>query len=121
MTTLADVSVRPRGSVVVLSVDGEIDRSNAEQVSTALVNAVPNVAKAAVLDLSATAYIDSSGVQLLFQLASRLKRRQQELCIVVPEGANIGRLLSVVALERTVPVHTTLDEALAEIDTVDPS
>ena len=121
MTTLADVSATARGEVVVLGVDGEIDRSNAEQVSTALLNAVPNVAKVVVLDLGGTTYIDSSGVQLLFELASRLKRRQQALRIVVPEGANIGRLLSVVALERTVPLYATLDEALAETRAADSS
>lgn len=120
MTTLADVSATLRGVVVVLRVDGEIDRSNADQVSAAVLEAVPNVAKAVVLELSATAYIDSSGVQLLFELASRLRRRQQELRVVVPEGANIGRLLSVVALERTVPVHPTLDEALAAAEPADP-
>ena len=121
MTTLADVSATARGEVVVLGVDGEIDRSNAEQVSSALLNAVPNVAKVVVLDLGGTAYIDSSGVQLLFELASRLKRRQQVLRVVVPEGANIRRLLSVVALDRTVPLHTTVDEALAAMRPADSS
>ena len=32
---------------------------------------------------------------------------------VVPGGAQIRRVLSVVALDRTVPLHPTLDEALA--------
>ncbi len=60
MTTLADVSVMQRGEVVVVAVDGEIDRSNAEQVAAALLKAVPNFATAVVLDLSRTTYIDSS-------------------------------------------------------------
>lgn len=114
MTTLADVSVVQHGEVVVVGIDGELDRSNVAQVTAALLEAVPNAAKALVLDLSQTAYIDSSGVQLLFEVGSRLRKRQQELRAVVPEGANIARVLSVVALDRTIPSHTTLDEALAE-------
>ncbi len=115
MTTIADVSVVQRGDVVVVDVDGEIDRSNAGQVADSLFKAVPNVATAVVLDLSRTAYIDSSGVQLLFTIATRLGKRQQQLRAVVPDGARIARLLSVVALDRTVPLHPTLDDALAEV------
>ncbi len=114
MTTLADVSVSQCEEVVVVTVDGEIDRSNAEQVAAALLKAVPNMATAVVLDLTGTGYIDSSGVQLLFDVASRLRKRQQQLRAVVPDGAHIGRVLGVVALERTVPLHPTLDEALNE-------
>ncbi len=122
MTTLADVSVVQRGEVVVVAVDGEIDRSNTGQVAVALLKAVPNVATAVVLDLTATGYIDSSGVQLFFEVAERLRKRQQQLRAVVPEGAQIRRVLSVVALDRTVPLHPTLDEALAETrPAADPS
>ncbi len=101
------------GDVVVVAVDGEIDRSNAQQVAAALLKAVPNVAAAVVLDLTGTGYIDSSGIQLLFEVAERLRKRQQQLRAVVPDGAQIRRVLSVVALDRTVPLHPTLDEALA--------
>ena len=113
MTALADLAVERRDDVVVARVDGEIDRSNAQAVSEALLRAIPNTAIAPVLDLSGTTYIDSSGVHLLFDVASRLKRRQQELRAVVPAESHVGRLLSVVALDRTVPVHPTVDEALA--------
>ncbi len=114
MTALADVIATHHGDIVAVGVDGEIDRSNAEQIGAAVLKAVPNAAKALVLDLSATAYIDSAGLQLLFDLAERLRKRQQKLCAVVPDGAHIARVLSVAALERTVPFHPTLDEALAE-------
>ena len=114
MSTIADLAVEHRDDVVVARVDGEIDRSNAEDVADALFGAVPNTALGLVLDLSATTYIDSAGVHLLFGMASRLRRRQQELHAVVPEGARIGRVLSVVALERTVPLHSTVDGAVAE-------
>ncbi|MDQ4049152.1 MAG: STAS domain-containing protein [Actinomycetota bacterium] len=105
-----------------MAVDGEIDRSNAQQVAAALLKAVPNVAAAVVLDLTGTGYIDSSGIQLLFEVAERLRKRQQQLRAVVPDGAQIRRVLSVVALDRTVPLHPTLDEALgATRPAADPS
>ena len=114
MSTLADLAIEQRGDVVVARVDGEIDRSNARDIAAALLDAVPNVALGLVLDLSATTYIDSSGVHLIFEVASRLKRRQQQVRAVAAEDTNVRRLLSVVALDRTVPLHATLEEAVAE-------
>ena len=114
MSTIADLAVEQRDDVVVARVDGEIDRSNAEDIAGALFGAVPNIALGLVLDLSATTYIDSAGVHLLFGMASRLRRRQQQLHAVVPPGAHIARVLSVVALDRTVPLHATVDDAVAE-------
>ena len=114
MSALADLAVEQRDDVVIARIDGEIDRSNARDLAEALVHAVPNVSLALVLDLSATTYVDSSGVHLLFDLGSRLRRRQQQLRAVVPEGAHIHRLLSVVALDRTVPLHPTVEAAVEE-------
>ena len=114
MTMLADLAIEPRDDLVVARVEGEIDRSNAGDLAAALLAAVPNVAVGLVLDLSATTYIDSAGIHLLFDVADRLRRRQQDLRAVVPEDAAIRSVLAVVALDRTVPVHPTLEEAVAE-------
>lgn len=113
MTRLADLDFEHQHEdVVVARVAGELDRSNAHAVGEALEAAVPNAALALVLDLSGTTYLDSSGIHLLFDLHSRLDRRQQRLLVVVPEGARIARVLSVVALERSVGVHAHLPDAL---------
>ena len=114
MTQLADLALESHGDVIVARVEGEIDRSNAGELGTALLAAVPNVALGLVLDLSATTYMDSAGVHLLFELGSALARRQQQVRAVVPEGASIRRVLGVVALEQSVPVHASIQEAVME-------
>jgi anti-anti-sigma factor len=101
--------------VVVARLTGEIDLSNAGDVGEALSTAVPNTALGLVIDLTATAYLDSSGVHLLFDLAERLQRRQQQLRVVVPEGAPVRRVLRIVELDDTVPVTPTVEEAVAAI------
>ncbi len=113
MSALADVSVESHDDLTVAGVEGEIDRSNASEIATALLRGMPNVAVALVLDLTRTTYVDSSGVHLLFDTAARLRKRQQQLRVVVPPDARIRRLLSVVALEGTVPLHDTLEDAIA--------
>ena len=103
------------GDVVVARVSGEIDLSNAAQVGEELASAVPNSALGLVIDLTATSYLDSSGVHLVFDLADRLRKRQQQLRVVVPEGAPVRRVLRIVELGGTVPVLASVDAAAAEI------
>jgi anti-anti-sigma factor len=101
--------------VVVARLTGEIDLSNASEVGETLSAAVPNTALGLVIDLTATAYLDSSGVHLLFDLAERLQRRQQQLRVVVPEGAPVRRVLRIVELDESVPVTASVEDAVAAI------
>ena len=101
--------------VVVARLSGEVDLSNAAEVGDQLAAGVPNSALGLVLDLTATTYLDSSGVHLVFDLAERLRTRQQQLRIVVPTGAPIRRVLRIVELGDTVPVLATVDEAVEAI------
>jgi anti-anti-sigma factor len=101
--------------VVVARLSGEIDLSNAAEVGDELSSSVPNTALGLVLDLTATTYLDSSGVHLIFDLAERLRTRQQQLRIVVPSGAPVRRVLRIVELDDSVPVLATVDEAVEQI------
>jgi anti-anti-sigma factor len=108
---LADIHVEQDGDIVIAVLSGEIDPSNARVLGRELTAAIPNAAMGVVLDLSAVQYLDSSGVQLLFELAERLEGRQQRLAVAVPEGAPARRVLEIVALDETTPVALTRDEA----------
>jgi anti-anti-sigma factor len=101
--------------VIVARLTGEIDLSNAADVGETLAGAVPNTALGLVIDLTATAYLDSSGVHLLFDLSERLQRRQQQMRVVVPEGGPIRRVLRIVELDATVPVLSSVEEAVEQI------
>jgi anti-anti-sigma factor len=114
MSDLARVEISG-DDVVVARLSGEIDLSNAAQVGEDLGAGVPNSALGLVIDLTATEYLDSSGVHLVFDLAERLQRRQQQLRVVVPEGAPIRRVLRIVELDGAVPVLATVDEAVGQI------
>jgi anti-anti-sigma factor len=101
--------------VVIARLSGEVDLSNATEVGDELSMSVPNTALGLVLDLTATTYLDSSGVHLIFDLAERLRTRQQQLRIVVPAGAPVRRVLRIVELGDTVPVLASVDEAVESI------
>ena len=101
--------------VVVARLSGEIDISNSVEIGDQLGAGVPNSALGLVVDLTATSYLDSSGVHLLFDLGERLSRRQQQLRVVVPEGAPIRRVLRIVELDDSVPVLASVDAAVEQI------
>lgn len=87
-----------------------MDLSNAQSVRERLLSAVPNTATALVLDLSATEYMDSSGIRLIFELAERLRSRGQRLEIVVPGDSFVKRVLVLTEVQRVVPISATVAE-----------
>jgi anti-anti-sigma factor len=112
MAPLEELGFEPRGDVVLVRVSGEIDLSNAPSVRERLLDAVPNTASALVLDLSATEYLDSSGVRLIFELAQRLDSRNQKLELVVPDHSVIKRILVLTEVHQVVPMSQSVDAVL---------
>ena len=113
--TLADVSLDNRPEGAVLSVRGQIDLSNTAALRTEIIAAVPAEAPGVVIDLTDTSYLDSSGIRLLFELAERLQARRQRLALVVTEEALVRRVVVLTKLDDAVPVHDSLDAALASL------
>lgn len=103
--------------IAIASIEGELDLANAHAVGSQIREAIPNSALGLVIDLTAAAYLDSSGIQLLFDLAERLRTRQQGVRVAVPEGAPLRRLFAVVELERSIPLDPTRAAAVAALRT----
>lgn len=116
MNDLAALQIERQGDLYIATLTGEIDPSNARDLSRSLTSAVPNDAMAVVVDLTDVDYLDSSGVQLLFELAERLTGRQQRMAVAVPPDAPARRVLEIVALDATAPVLDSRDEAIARLD-----
>jgi anti-anti-sigma factor len=115
MSRLATVRTERDGDFVIAIMAGEVDPSNARDLGRELTGAVPNDAMAVVLDLSDVTYLDSSGVQMVFELAERLDGRQQRLAVVVPVGAPARKVLDIVSIDATAPLADTRDEAVARL------
>lgn len=115
MNPVEGLRIEESDGVVVARLSGEIDLSNAHEAGNMLATSIPNTVLGLVLDLTAVSYLDSSGVHLIFDLAERLRKRQQQVWVAVPEGAPIRRVLRIVELDSVVPVSATVDEAVAQI------
>jgi len=115
LSELATVSAERHGEHVIAAIEGEVDPSNARQLGRELTARVPNDAMGVVLDLTAVEYLDSSGVQMVFELAERLEARQQRLAVVVPAGAPAWKVLDIVSLDATAPLTATREEAVERL------
>ncbi len=109
MSDLARVVVEDPGDPCLVRIDGEIDISNAADVSEIIGASVPNAARTIILDLTGLSYLDSAGVQLLFTLAERMRGRRQVLRIVVPPEAPIRSVLEFAGLATVVPLEDRVD------------
>jgi anti-anti-sigma factor len=104
--------VEQHDAVSVIRLGGEVGIVQAQTLRDRLFAAVRNQDLGLVIDLSDTTYIDSDGVNLLFELAERLAERQIRLGVVMPDGGLVERVLTIVDLEAVAEVRRTMDEAV---------
>lgn len=109
---LAELSFESVGNVVVGRVVGEVESVNAEEMSTALSGRLTSDRAGLVIDLSRATYLDSAGIELLFDLARRLRTHRQRLRLVVPVEAPMRRVLELCDIERAAPIDATVEDAL---------
>jgi anti-anti-sigma factor len=103
--------------VVVVRIEEEVDLSNVDRLGAQVAKAVPNSAAGLVIDLSGVAYIDSTGIGLLFRLSERLQRRRQHLAVVVPDESAVRRVLVVSAFDRVVDLAASVEDASSRVRT----
>jgi anti-anti-sigma factor len=115
VTRLAQLQLEEEDGVTVASVEGEIDLSNATELEVAISDAVGNEAVGLVVDLANVDYLDSSGVTLLFNLARRVSRRQQEFVVVVPAEAHVREILTLSGATEVLALRSSLPEALSQL------
>ena len=109
---IAGFEVEQRDGVLIATVDGEIDSSNAAEFRLALSERLPSASSALVLDLSEVTYLDSSGIHLLFELGRRLAARRQALRLVVPDSSPMRRVLELCAVDAVAPMYPEIESSL---------
>jgi anti-sigma B factor antagonist len=99
-----------QNGAVVLSLAGELDLYNAEEVRGALLNACADEPDVLVVDLGEVRFIDSTALGVLIEARSRLTDRSG-FRLAAP-GLETRRALEVSGLDRHFLVHDTVAEAL---------
>ena len=109
---LADVQFNIRGALVVACLTGELDLSNTDGISAAILEAVPHQSVALVLDLSAVEYLDSAGIQLIYRLREMLRTRSQMLRLLIPSDSLVKDALRFSGVWEHLDTFETLEDAI---------
>jgi anti-sigma B factor antagonist len=99
--TSFDLSVARASSVATVAVVGELDLATAPRLAAALGEHVD--AEVLVVDLTATAFIDSTGVRVLLEAHRRCAGSARRLVVLVEDGP-VLRVLELCELDRLMSV-----------------
>lgn len=95
---------------VVVHLAGELDLYNADEVRDALSDAIAGAPERIVVDMEHVEFVDSTALGVLIEARSKLGR--DGLALAAPR-LDTRRTLEVSGLDRHLPVHDTVAEALA--------
>jgi len=101
--------------IPVVGLSGELDIMQAPSLLQRLMGAADNRDIGLVVDLTEVTYIDSAGVNVLFEVAEALRQRQLELAVVVPGGSLVERVVTLVDLGSVARLHRRVEAALADV------
>jgi anti-anti-sigma factor len=113
MAELASVLSEHLEATTVVTVRGEIDVSNGENVQTAILDAVNLDTRCVVLDLSDVVYFDSVGVRVAFDCEQRLARQSISFGVVRPADSYVRKVLEICGAEQLL---ATFDDRATALD-----
>lgn len=115
MDTQLEIASRMVGAETgVLSLSGEVDVSNVQQVREAALKLLERGAKNLVFDLAATEYMDSSALGALVGLLKKLKELGGTLAIAAAQPP-VERLFVITGLNQVFPLCDAVEGALKEV------
>jgi anti-anti-sigma factor len=79
----------------VLSVAGEVDRSNSADLAAAIEGVLESSARPLIVEMSRVAYLDSAGLSVLFLYATRIEVVIPPLLAPVLSVSGLGRVTAV--------------------------
>jgi anti-sigma B factor antagonist len=97
----------------VVTVYGEVDVATSPQFREQLIQLVSEGKVRLVLDLEGVDFLDSTGLGTVVSALKRARTHGGDLRLVCTE-ARITRLFEITGLDKAVPLHPTLDAAIAE-------
>ena len=118
--TVSRVTVALDGDVAVAQLHGDVDLTNTALIAGDVLQAVPRGVLGVVIDLTHVRYIDSAGVQMIFELIREHAVRRQGIAFALPEGSPIGRLITITNLNEVAMFRCSAHECAAALRASDP-
>jgi len=107
-----EYSVKKVNGLPVVSAPAEVDVSNADELRQLLLACADEGHAVLVVDMSETAFCDSTGLHQLVRAHKRATAAGGEVRLVITTPT-VLRLFAIVGIDRFFPVFKSLDEAVA--------
>lgn len=105
---------RPTNGVHVVAVAGEVDIFTAPELKRAIAAAIDGGARAVVVDLTETRFLDSTALGVLIGAVKRLRPLDGRLLIVNTEPST-AKTFEITGLDQIFTIVGTRDEALGQL------
>lgn len=106
--------------MAVARLNQDFDVTAAVGVRDGLLAALTNRDHGIVVNLEDVTFMDSAGINVLFELADRLEARQQQVAVVLPERAVVRRVVELVGLGARVGIYESVEDATGGVPPADP-
>lgn len=103
-----------RGDSAVVSVLGDLDIATSPSLRQSVLTVLQGGVRSVVIDLTPTDFIDSVGLGVIVAIWKRVRVHGGELAVVCPEP-RLQRVFRVVDLHQVLPLHDTVEAALAAL------
>lgn len=112
-----DVSVRLRdlGEWTVARIDGDVDVATAPRVRDQLITLLTDRRPFVVVDLDGVGFLDSTGLGVIVGVLKRARTLGGDLRLVCTQPS-VRRVFEITALDRTMPLAASAEEAVATSD-----
>lgn len=100
---------RQEGAFTVIAIEGEVDLSWSAEIRSAILDALGS-GDAVLVELSAVAYIDSSGIAALVEGYQTAKAKNQQFGLLSISSA-VRAVLELARLDQVFPIHDDLAAA----------
>jgi anti-sigma B factor antagonist len=101
-----------RGDWVVIEVTGDLDLASSPALRHEVLALLNSGQRSIVLDLTSAGFLDSLGLGTIVAVWKRVRVHGGSFALVCPEP-RLQRVFKVVDIDRILPLHATVDDALA--------
>lgn len=99
------ISAQIVGHRTVLAVEGEIDLQTTPALAAAIDEAIASGAAELWVDLTATRFMDSSGLHALVGAYRRTEELNRRLAVICPPGRPVRRLFEIAGASGVLPLY----------------
>ena len=112
VTVISDTAPGTPAQPVMVTLPHEIDLTNADGVGEQLAAACPPGAGMVIADMTATTFLDSTGIRMLVLACQQATDHGTELRLLVTRPG-VWRAMKAMGADAVLPVYQSLSEALA--------